>query len=504
LTAERLVSSCLQRIRKLEPRIHAWAYLDPEHALARARSLDKSKPRGLLTGVPVGVKDVIDTADLPTAYGSPIYKGHRPTADADCVVKVRQANGVVMGKTVTTEFASWTPGPTTNPHNAKHTPGGSSSGSAAAVAAGMIPLAFGTQTGGSVIRPASFCGIVGYKATRLSLPVAGIKPLCAALDTLGAFAREVGDLLLLHAALAGVPDDQPGIPRHARIGICRGPSWPLAKAESIAALERAEARLRAARAEVDVVELPPVFDAVLEAHEVLMTRGIAHAYDLEWQQSRDRLSPKFVETVSKGLNYTNFEVDEARRIAQVSVEAMDRILRDYDALLTPAATGEAPKGLDSTGDPAFNRMWTLLETPAVSLPTATGPKGLPVGVQFIGARGTDRQLLALCDWAFDAIRGRTPKSDFALLPSKPSLASKTKMSTPPKTERREPAMTTSHLPPTSAVALASSRAGLNLPSAYHEAFEEADKVLRQMAQAVPRDLDYADEMAMTFRPLVKD
>jgi Asp-tRNA(Asn)/Glu-tRNA(Gln) amidotransferase A subunit family amidase len=398
ITSEALVSACLERIMAREERVRAWEYLDPEAALAQARARDRSPTHGLLHGVPVGIKDLIDTADMPTSYGSPIYAGHRPAWDAASVALLRAAGAVILGKTVTTEFAMFTPGKTANPHNVAHTPGGSSSGSAAAVADMMVPLALGTQTAGSIVRPASFCGVVGYKPTHGQFPVAGIKALSQTLDTLGGFARSVADFALLRAVLVGGPAQLSALERAPRIGLCRTPQWSFASADTREALETAGQQLGTAGAEVRPLALPPAFESLAAAQETIQIFEGARCCAYELTGHRDRLSAKLLDLLApaEGLTYAAYA--EALTLAATCRRQLEAIFTDHDALLVPSASGEAPAGLEATGDPIFNRMWTLLHTPAVTLPGHTGPHGLPVGVQVIGPLGMDDRLLAIAAW----------------------------------------------------------------------------------------------------------
>ncbi len=398
-TSEALVTACLERITEREADIGAWIYLDPDRALAQAKACDRMPSRGPLHGIPIGVKDIIATFDMPTSYGSPIYAGHQPASDAACVALLREAGAVILGKTVTTEFAMFTPGKTANPHHPAHTPGGSSSGSAAAVADGMVPLALGSQTAGSIIRPASFCGVVGYKPTHGDFPVAGIKALSQTLDTLGGFARSVEDLAMVRAALLGTPShcSEPDSP--PRLGLCRTPQWPHATPATQQALETAAQHLAAAGAEVRDLELPAAFTNLVAAQETIQVfegmRCCAH----ELTRHRDQLSPKLIETLAPGVSLPYAAYADAMALAETCRRRLETVFTDHDVLLVPSAPGEAPVGLEATGDPIFNRMWTLLHVPALNLPGfITAPGGLPVGVQVIGPIGTDDRLLSIATW----------------------------------------------------------------------------------------------------------
>ena len=404
ITSEALVAACLERITAREERVGAWQHLNPAHALAQARACDRRPAQGPLHGVPIGIKDLIDTCDMPTGYGSPIYAGYQPAWDAASVALLRAAGAVILGKTVTTEFAMFTPGKTANPHNPAHTPGGSSSGSAAAVADGMVPLALGTQTAGSIIRPASFCGVVGYKPTHGQFAVAGIKALSQTLDTLGGFARSVADLALLRAALVGGPVQLPELERPPRLGLCRTPQWPHATAATRAALETAGQQLVASGTEVRDLELPAAFAPLAAAQETIQIFEGARCCAYELTRHREQLSAKLLALLApaQGLTYADYAA--ALALAATCRRHLEAIFTDYDALLVPSAPGEAPAGLDATGDPLFNRMWTLLHTPAVTVPSQTGPQGLPVGVQLIGPLGMDDRLLAMAAWLHTRLR----------------------------------------------------------------------------------------------------
>jgi amidase len=399
VTSVELVRACLDRIEAREPKVKAWATIDPELALSQAKERDRGPVRGALHGVPVAVKDVLDTADLPTEMGSPIYKGHRPPADAACVVAARAAGAVILGKTVTCEFAFMAPGPTANPHNPRHTPGGSSSGSAAAVADFMVPLAFGTQTGGSVQRPASYCGTVGYKPTFGLFNRQGLKFASESLDTIGLMARSVDDVALGRDVLTGVAhpaDLTPRAPR--RIGLCRTYLWSKASAESKEAVETAATRLAAAGVQVEEFTLPEDFAGLTQARDIInnieRVRGMAH----EWQHHRDRLSAQLTRCIELGLETPQRDYVDALRLVERCRIKLDAIMDGFDLLLAPSATGEAPLGLEWTGDSTFQGLWTALHVPTVSLPVHAGPNGLPVGLQLIASRFGDEKLLQAASW----------------------------------------------------------------------------------------------------------
>ena len=398
LTSEALVRDCLQRIEERDPAIAAWTHLDPQQALAQARDRDREPGSGPLHGVPVGIKDIIDTTDMPTTYGSPIYADNQTPWDAACVALLRQAGAVIMGKTVSTEFAMYEPGKTANPHNPAHTPGGSSSGSAAAVASEMVPLALGSQTAGSIVRPASFCGVVGYKPTHSDFSLGGIKLLSQTLDTLGGFARCVQDLALLRAVLMGSPPQLTTPAQPPRIGLCRTPQWRQATPATQEAVETAARRFANAGAQVEELTLPAEFDGLVEAQTTVQIFEGVRCCAYELTQRRDELSASTQKLLGPGENLSYAEYRSALQLAESCRAALPAVFADHDVLLVPSAAGEAPAGLGATGNPLFNRMWTLLHTPVISLPGLSGPQGLPVGVQAVGALGADDHLLAAAAW----------------------------------------------------------------------------------------------------------
>jgi Asp-tRNA(Asn)/Glu-tRNA(Gln) amidotransferase A subunit family amidase len=399
LRAVDVLEAVLERIAAREPAIHAWAFLDPERARHQAQALDAGPVRGPLHGLPIGVKDLMDTADMPTAYGSPIYAGHRPAWDAAAVASARAAGAIVVGKTVTTEFATFTPAATVNPHDFEHTPGGSSSGSAAAVADGMVPLAFGTQTVGSIIRPASFCGVVGYKPTFGTLSRAGVKLLSESLDTVGAIARTVDDAALMVGALSGRGElvDLAKIER-PWIGLCRTHDWRETQPEVGTAMEAAARGLSAAGARVIQVDLPADFASLGDAHGDILGYEIARNLGFEHAHHNGRLSSRLRELLDAGAQVSAERYDRARELAHLARAALPGVFDACHVLLAPSTTGEAPVGLESTGNPVMNRVWTLLHVPCVTVPVATGPNGLPVGLQVIGRIGDDARTLAAARW----------------------------------------------------------------------------------------------------------
>ncbi len=407
ISSEELVRACLDRIDKREPTVKAWSVIDPKAAIRQARERDKGPVLGPLHGVPIAVKDVLDTCDLKTEMGSAIYKGHRPAADAACVALVRAAGAVILGKTVTAEFAGSAPGPTANPHDPERTPGGSSSGSAAAVADHMVPIAIGTQTGGSVLRPASFCGVIGYKPTFGTVNRAGLKFAAENLDTIGVMARSLEDIALVHGVLVGTASELSEVaPLVAtpRIGLCRTYLWSKASVETMTAVENAAGRFRESGASVEEFALPDDFGGLSEASEIISNVERSRAMAHEWQHHRKRISPQLTARIAAGLDTPNARYVEALRFAEHCRIQLDMMLAGVDALLAPTASGEAPAGLDSTGNAAFQAPWTLLHVPTITLPAHRGPKGLPVGVQLIGPRYRDEGLLRTARWAWDALQ----------------------------------------------------------------------------------------------------
>jgi Asp-tRNA(Asn)/Glu-tRNA(Gln) amidotransferase A subunit family amidase len=404
LTAEALLRACLERIDEREPQVQAFTALDADAALAQARALDAGPVRGLLHGLPFGAKDILDTADLPTACGTPIYAGRRPAADAAAVALCRTAGAVLVGKTVTTELANMTAGPTRNPHRLTHTPGGSSSGSAAAVADGMLMLALGTQTAGSLIRPAAYCGVVGYKPSVGRVPRAGVKSVSESLDVVGGFARSVRGAALLAAVLTGderlLPTDQ-GI-EAARIGLAPTPDWPQAGPATQAAWSRAVDSLAPLAICTDAA-LPPSFARLVAWQKAVMAFDAARALAFEHRFHRAALSAPLVSLLDTGAAITG--ADHATNLAGAGAcgAQVDALFDHHDVLLAPSTLGEAPEGLADTGDPLFCRAWSLLGLPCVHLPFTTGEHGLPVGLQLVGRRGDDHRLLAIAHWVHERL-----------------------------------------------------------------------------------------------------
>ncbi|MBM3596568.1 MAG: amidase [Alphaproteobacteria bacterium] len=392
------VEHCLRRIDEVEGRVHAWVRVDRDGALAAARQRNANPSGGLLHGIPVGIKDIIATKDLPTECGSPIRRGHMAGRNADCVERLLSAGAILLGKTVTTEFAHLHPGPTGNPHDPGRTPGGSSSGSAAAVAAGMVPLALGSQTGGSVMRPASFCGIFGFKSTVGRTDVTGVEELARSFDTVGWFARSAEELTLLARVLLIRPDyGVPSLPPRARIGVTMTPYAANASAETQDAVARAADALGTTGHKVEPVNLPAGFDGCNAAHRVVVSTEIGRSLAREWREQRALFSTELASFIEEALKLPSGAYDTAQGRIAAWRRMFDELMGSYDCLLCPSAAGEAPQGLGKTGDPVFNSMWSLLGAPCISLPFATGPSGIPVGIQLVGGRGRDEFLLALAE-----------------------------------------------------------------------------------------------------------
>lgn len=420
VTAEEVTRACLERIEEIEPTIHAWAHLSPDVAMEQARQADAHRRAGRTTGplhgVPVGIKDILDTKDFPTEYGTPIHAGRRPAEDATAVALLRQAGAVILGKTVTTEFATMHPGPTANPYDPSRTPGGSSSGSAAAVAAGMVPIAIGTQTNGSVIRPASYCGVVGYKPSFGLIPRHRVLKQSPPLDQIGSFGRTVEDAALAAQCAMGfdprdpasrpvaVPDlwglcaSEPPMP--PTLALFKGPVWDQAEATTHEAFGELAEFLGEGVGEAEVA---PVFGEAAELHRKIMEADIAKNYAADYGRAADQFSAVLSGIIERGREVRAVDYNIALDRIDLFARALEPLFEDYDALLTPAVAGEAPIGLESTGSPAFCTLWTFCGMPAVTLPILNGPAGMPLGVQLVGRRGDDGKLLRTARWLMDKV-----------------------------------------------------------------------------------------------------
>jgi len=400
LSPAELVEACLDRIAAREPVVRAFSSLDP--ALPRRAA---ARPiAGPLAGLPVGVKDVLDTADLPSEYGSPIWAGHRPRADAAAVALTRAAGGIILGKTVTTEFATRHPGPTSNPHDPARTPGGSSQGSAAGVAASFFPLAFGTQTAGSVLRPAAYCGVTGFKPSHGLIHRAGMKVMSESLDTIGVFGRKVEDCAFFAGALTRL--DLGGRAESApRIALCFGPGEAQLSPDTAARIEQVAERCARAGAKVTRITLPPALQAVAKVHPVVMNGETAQALAWERTQARALISSVLNERLDWAASLPVSELIAARATFAEGRAAFRDLMGGFDVLLTAAAPSEAPLGLEATGDPVCNALWTALHGPCISLPAGTGAAGMPLGVQLVAPFGQDPALLGWAGWMENVLAG---------------------------------------------------------------------------------------------------
>jgi Asp-tRNA(Asn)/Glu-tRNA(Gln) amidotransferase A subunit family amidase len=419
LSSQDLVRACLQRIADREDEVQAWAHLDPDHAMRQAKAADEAlksgRKMGPLGGVPIGIKDIFDTADFPTENGCPIFAGRRPAHDAASVALLRAAGAVILGKTVTTELALLTPAKTRNPHNLAHTPGGSSAGSAAAVACGMVPAALGSQTAGSVIRPASFCGVYGFKPTLGLIPRSGVLMQSHTLDTVGVFGRSVDDLALLADCMTAFdPDDLvshshigPGLlatargnpPTAPRFAFVKTPAWadPVMHNAFVKFVETLGSR-------VAEIEIPVLADAIVRQAHVQLFENARFYYGRLMEQAPELLSDGLKARIAAGLEADMLEYVRALTSREAAYQEVADVLGDYDAILTPAAAGPAPKGFATTGDPVFNGLWTYLGVPAVALPLLEAG-GLPLGVQLVAKRGDDGPLLRCARWLAAELTG---------------------------------------------------------------------------------------------------
>ena len=405
LSAIALAEVMLARIAEREPVLRAFTHIEPALVLRQAARVDAAVKAGArlpLAGLFLGVKDVIDTADQPSQYGSPIWGGHRPRSDAACVALARRAGAVIAGKTVTTEFATRFPGPTTNPHNPAHTPGGSSSGSAAGVGAGVLHLAFGTQTAGSIVRPAAYCGAVGFKPSYGTLHRAGMKVMSESLDTIGLMGATIADVALGMTALTGIPHGLPKPARAPKLALVLAPGVA-GTDETAALMERLSEAARRAGATVMLIELGAPFTDAVAQHPHVMNMESAEALGWEIDHARAQLSPVLRERMEWGLSEPREKLTAGRAAFAAAQSAFDAATQGYDAVLTPSAPGEAPKGTDHTGDPMFNTLWTLLHVPCVTVPAGMGAGGLPLGAQIVTRRGEDAACLMWGEWLHAAI-----------------------------------------------------------------------------------------------------
>jgi Asp-tRNA(Asn)/Glu-tRNA(Gln) amidotransferase A subunit family amidase len=404
-TCEAVVRDCVARIAERDGTVKAFVNFDPEIALNQARALDRGPRRGPLHGVPIGLKDTIDTFDMPTEMGSPIYRGNRPRADAACVALLRRAGAIILGKTATCEFAGSAPPETANPHNPAHTPGGSSSGSAAAVADFMVPAALGTQTGGSVLRPSSFCGVFGYKPTYNTINEQGVWPAAASIDTIGWLARSIDDIeLLTTVQRMETPRPPRKLATAPRIGVWRTVLWDTAQDETKTAIADAAAKLGQAGAVVRDADLPDAFNGlhgIARSTIGFYERAACMAYF--WDNAREKLSPQMRRYIENGHNISRDDYVAGLRRLDECRALLRTVFEQFDVLLVPCVPGEAPRGLGATGDPSMQAIWTALHTPSMTLPTHRGPTNLPVGIQLVAQRYDDDRLFACARWIWDKI-----------------------------------------------------------------------------------------------------
>lgn len=424
LSAQAWVEACLQRIAEREWLVGAWQYFNPDQALQQAKACDvlqaEGRPPGVLHGIPIAIKDNFATHDMPTGWGTPIHEGTQFGYDAAVVELLRSAGAVIMGKTVLTEYAIARAGKTTNPHNPKHTPGGSSSGSAAAVADGMVPLAIGTQTVGSILRPAAYCGILGFKPSFGLISRYGVVPLSRELDHVGVFARSIDDIALLVSVLAGGDDRDPDslgngsqlfdrsiapLRDPPKIAFIRGTFWSQVNQSARSMLQHSANVLAAAGAMLTEIELPSIFNTHLEAVNALVCAGAAVNYGADYDNHNEQLSPKIRELIEQGRTTPSLAYAKARQATITYSLELAKIFNEFDCILTPVTTGTAPYGLEDTGSSMFCALWTLCGLPAISIP-AGNENGLPLAVQFVGNRGRDAKLLAIADWAVRVLSER--------------------------------------------------------------------------------------------------
>lgn len=393
-----LIDACAQRIEQREPEVQAFQYLDLNSVTKNAQKLDSRAMQGDLLGIPVGIKDIIDTADMPTTMGSPIYARHQPQFDAVCVNALRYAGAVILGKTVTTEFACFHPGKTRNPHNLSHTPGGSSMGSAAAVADFMLPVAIGSQTAASVIRPAAYCGVVGYKSSQGEFSLSGILSLSQTMDSLGFFVREVADLSLLRRTLLAASPALDIESNTIRLGLVRTPHWDEASTETQLMIESSAKRLEQSGAIIEEINIGRADTSLAAAQKVIMAYELCRARAWEYTNHRQLLSEPMIALIESGLVTSFDDYQQAQKLAADCYDELKNLFQRVDALIAPSAAGEAPKGLSHTGDPLFSRMWNVLRVPSITIPVGTGANNLPLGLQVIGQHRHDDELIQITSW----------------------------------------------------------------------------------------------------------
>jgi len=420
ITSEELVKSYIEQIKKKEKEVEAWEFFDQELVLKQAKKLDElhqSGKHGDLHGIPVGIKDIFDTEDMPTIDGTEIHKKNPSWNDCTVVSKLKQAGAIIMGKTVTAELAYYSPGKTKNPHDTTRTPGGSSSGSAAAVASHMVPLAVGSQTNGSVIRPASYCGVVGYKPTKGLISRHLVLQISRALDQVGVFANSIEDAALISEQLIGHDKQDPDTSLNPRPKLLaaskeKPPAEPVLAHIKLPFMNELEEDVKEGfkeikdelKGKVDEIELPEGFAGIPDWHKIIMESDMARSFSEEYKKSKNKLSDKIIEAIERGMKYTSVEYNNALAKIDVANAYFNQFFHDYDVILTPSACGEAPKGLKSTGNPIFCTIWTYCGMPCINLPLLQGKNGLPVGVQLVSSLFDDERLFRNASWLTSKIK----------------------------------------------------------------------------------------------------
>ena len=420
ITSEELVKSYIEQIKKKEKDVEAWEFFDEEFVLSQAKKLDslhQSGKHGDLHGIPVGIKDIFDTEDMPTTDGTEIHKKNPSLSDCTVVSKLKQAGAIIMGKTVTCELAYYSPGKTKNPHDLSRTPGGSSSGSAAAVASHMVPLAIGSQTNGSVIRPASYCGVIGYKPTKGLISRHLVLQISRALDQVGIFSNSIEDAALISEQIIGHDKQDPDTslnPRPKLLAASRQkpPMEPLLAYIKLPFMDKLDEDVMEGfnevkdelKGQINEIELPAGFDGIPDWHKIIMESDMARSFSEEYKKSKNKLSDKIVEAIERGMKYSSVEYNEAFSKIEVANTYFKQFFHDYDAILTPSACGEAPKGLKSTGNPIFCTIWTYCGMPSISLPLLQGKNNLPVGVQLVSSLYDDERLFRNASWLTSKIK----------------------------------------------------------------------------------------------------
>ena len=420
ISSEELVKSYIEQIKKKEKDVEAWEFFDEEFVLSQAKKLDslhQSGKHGDLHGIPVGIKDIFDTEDMPTTDGTEIHKKNPSLNDCTVVSKLKQAGAIIMGKTVTCELAYYSPGKTKNPHDLSRTPGGSSSGSAAAVASHMVPLAIGSQTNGSVIRPASYCGVIGYKPTKGLISRHLVLQISRALDQVGIFSNSIEDAALISEQIIGHDKQDPDTslnPRPKLLAASRQkpPMEPLLAYIKLPFMDKLDEDVMEGfnevkdelKGQINEIELPAGFDGIPDWHKIIMESDMARSFSEEYKKSKNKLSDKIVEAIERGMKYSSVEYNEALSKIEVANAYFKQFFHDYDAILTPSACGEAPKGLKSTGNPIFCTIWTYCGMPSISLPLLQGKNNLPVGVQLVSSLYDDERLFRNASWLTSKIK----------------------------------------------------------------------------------------------------